>query len=54
VQELCEAIERFLSMDNTTRRAMGEAGREYVKANFSRQLVIDAYLKQIKAILAKG
>ena len=54
VQELCEAIECFLSMDNTVRRAMGEAGREYVKANFSRQLVIDAYLKQIEAILAKG
>ena len=53
VHELCGAIERFLSMDNTTRRAMGEAGREYVKANFSRQLVIDTYLKQIEAILAR-
>lgn len=50
--ELCEAIERFLAMDNSARQRMGMSGREYVEAHFSRRLVIDAYLEQIRALHA--
>ena len=32
---------------------MGVRGREYVEANFSRTIVIDAYLKKIAEILDK-
>lgn len=52
LNELCDAIELFLALDNSSRRDMGLAGRRYVEANFSRQLVIDAYLKQIASLEA--
>lgn len=51
VDALVEKIERFLSMDNATREEMGKAGREMIKAHFSRQIVIDTYLEKIKEIL---
>ena len=53
VRQLCDAIERFLKLDNHARQTMGEAGREYVAANFSRQIVIDAYLSQIQDIASQ-
>lgn len=51
IDELIEKIENFLTMDNSKRQAMGEAGREYVKANFSRNIVIQAYSTKIKELL---
>lgn len=48
VDELYEKVERFLAMPNETRRQMGERGREYISANFSRQIVIDTYLEMIR------
>ena len=51
VDEMCEYIERFLKMDNRDRKKMGMLGREYVEKNFSRDIVIDAYMKKIKEIL---
>lgn len=51
VDELVEKIEDFLSMENTQRQSMGENGREYVKNNFSRDIVIDAYSLKIKQLL---
>ena len=47
VNALCEQIKKFLSMPNGERKVMGEKGREYIKANFSREKVIEAYLKKI-------
>ncbi len=47
VDALCEKIEKFLALPNCERRAMGEKGREYIKANFSREIVVEAYLKKI-------
>jgi len=38
-------------MKNSERRKMGTLGREYVKENFSRDIVIDAYLTKIQEIL---
>ncbi|MCQ2445910.1 MAG: glycosyltransferase family 4 protein [Clostridia bacterium] len=50
VDELTAAIERFLALPNESRREMGEKGRDYIKANFSRTVVIDAYLKKIREL----
>ena len=47
VDALCEQITRFLSLPNEERKIMGEKGREYIKANFSRKIVIEAYLEKI-------
>ncbi len=51
VDELCEKIERFLALPNEQRKAMGEKGREYIKENFSRDIVIDAYINKIKEFI---
>ncbi len=47
VDALCEQIKKFLALPNEERKAMGEKGREYIKANFSREIVIEAYLEKI-------
>ena len=51
VDQLCACIERFLAMKNSERQKMGLLGREHVKENFSREIVIDAYLTKIREIL---
>ena len=48
VDALVNAIERFLALPNETRQRMGEAGRERVKENFSREIVVREYKKKIK------
>ncbi len=53
VYELVTAIERFLAMTNEQRQAMGEAGRQRVKDNFSREIVVKAYKDKIKELLYK-
>jgi len=45
--DLIEKIEKFLSLDNAQRQAMGLAGRAKVEREFDRQIVVDAYLKEI-------
>lgn len=47
VDALCEQIKKFLALPNDKRKAMGEKGREYIKSNFSREIVIKAYLEKI-------
>lgn len=53
VDALVDTIERFLAMPNETRQKMGEAGRERVKAQFSREFVIKAYKDKINELLKK-
>lgn len=53
VEALVETIERFLAMPNETRQKMGEAGRDRVKAQFSREFVIKAYKEKINELLKK-
>ncbi len=50
VDALCEQIKRFLSLPNEERKVMGEKGREYIKANFSRKIVIETYLQKINSL----
>lgn len=51
---LTECVERFLAMDNESRRAMGERGRKKVSDQFSRRVVVDAYLEELNTILNNG
>ena len=53
VDGLCLKIEKFLSLSNSERKEMGEKGREYIKENFSRKIVTDAYLKKINSLCNK-
>lgn len=50
VDALCEQIIKFLALPNDERKNMGEKGREYIKANFSREKVIEAYLDKINGL----
>ncbi len=50
VDALCGQIRKFLAMPNEERKIMGEKGREYIKANFSREIVIEAYLEKINSL----
>ncbi len=51
VDALVEKIEAFLAMPNEQRKAMGEAGREHVANNFSREIVVRAYKEKIANVL---
>ena len=48
-QKLIEAIEKFLQLGNAERKAMGLAARNKVEKEFDRQIVVDAYMKEIEA-----
>lgn len=51
VDALVDAIKRFLALPNEIRKKMGEAGRQRVKDNFSREIVVKAYKSKIKEFL---
>ncbi len=46
-ESLIDAVERFLSLSYTEKANMGKAGRMKVEKEFDRQMVVDAYLKEI-------
>ena len=50
VDALCEQIKKFLALPNEERKSMGKKGREYIKSNFSRDIVIKAYLEKIDSL----
>lgn len=45
--DLIEKIEKFLALSRQQRQAMGLAGRAKVEREFDRQMVVEAYLKEI-------
>ncbi len=51
VDDLVKKIEKFLAMENEKRKTMGQIGRQYVKENFSRSIVVETYKEKIKEIL---
>lgn len=51
VDALVETVEKFLKLDNETRKRMGLVGRKHVEDNFSREIVVTAYKEKIKKIL---
>ena len=50
-QNLISKIEKFLELDYDTKKQMGLAGRCKVEKEFDRQIVIDAYMAEIEALL---
>lgn len=51
VDALEKAVLKFLDLNNSERKSMGEKGREKVKRDFSRKIVIDAYMSKINELL---
>ena len=51
VDALCEQIEKFIALPNEKRKEMGLEGRKYIEKNFSRELVIKAYLEKISELV---
>ena len=53
VKALVSTIQGFLAMKNEDRRLMGNKGRVKVKNEFSREIVVDAYLTKISQTINK-
>lgn len=49
-ESLISAIEKFLSLSHAEKVAMGVAGRQKVEREFDRQIVVDKYLFELRAI----
>lgn len=49
-KSLVDAIERFIALPYGQKVLMGQEGRKKVEREFDRQIVIDAYLKELKRI----
>lgn len=47
-EQLIECVRKFLDMSNEERKQMGIAGRIKMENEFSREIVVDAYMKEIK------
>lgn len=50
VKSLIDAVERFISLPYGQKVLMGQEGRKKVEHEFDRQIIVDAYLKEIKSI----
>lgn len=50
VESILEAVDRFLCLTREQRRQMGLNGREHVEKYFSRDIVVEEYMKEIKKI----
>lgn len=48
--DLIEKIEKFLALSVEQRREMGLAGRKKVEREFDRQIVVEAYLRELEAV----
>ena len=49
-KSLVEAIERFIALPYNQKVLMGQEGRKKVEREFDRQIIIDTYLRELKAI----
>lgn len=47
-EQLIACIRKFMELSNEERRAMGLAGREKMEREFDRELVVQAYMQEIK------
>lgn len=48
--DLIEKIEKFIALPYEEKKKMGEVGRVKVEREFNRQIVVDAYLKELEYI----
>ena len=51
---IVEAVEKFMALSFEERQEMGRKSREKVEREFDRQIVVDAYMKEIKRILEEN
>lgn len=49
-ENLTEKIEKFITLPYNERKRMGELGRKKMEEEFSRELVVDAYMKELYEI----
>lgn len=49
-QDLIEKIEKFLALSHEEKKQMGLAGRAKVEREFDRQIVVEAYLKEMENV----
>lgn len=54
VDSLVQAIERFIALPYEQKVAMGLAGRKKMEREFDRQIVVDAYMREIENILEEN
>lgn len=54
VDELVKTVEKFLAMDNEDRKQMGLKGRKKMETEFSREVVVKAYLEKISDLTRGG
>ena len=52
-EDLIQKIEKFILLSYNNKQDMGIAGRKYVESRFSRQIVIDKYLKEVELLNIK-
>lgn len=50
VHELVKKVEKFLNMNNEERKQMGLKGRKKMETEFSREVVVKAYMEKIKEL----
>ena len=50
VDKLVLAIKKFIELPYTAKQQMGTAGRKLAEDHFDRQIIVDAYLKEINQI----
>lgn len=50
-KSLIDAVERFITLPYSQKVLMGQEGRKKVEREFKRQIVVDAYLEELKAII---
>lgn len=50
VQGLVQTIIRFIELPHSTKKAMGKAGRRKVEREFDRNIIVDAYIKELSKI----
>ena len=51
-KSLIDAVERFIALPYNQKVLMGQEGRRKVEREFDRQIVVNAYLKELKAIVS--
>jgi len=54
VEELVEALRKFLKLSFEERSAMGQAGRKKMEREFDRRLVTGAYMEEVNRIMKKS
>ena len=54
VDALVQSIERFIALPHEQKAAMGLTGRKKMEREFDRQIVVDAYMREIESILEEN